>query len=274
MDPRPAQEALADCMSRPVGSWTLTDGALAIARLGKPELESAPVLARLDDLRTRALRAIGGARHPRFTAAGLARSLFFNQRFRRASGFPLPTESCYIDWALENRQACPVLLALIFAEVARLCGFRFQGVVIPGHFLLRADYGGTVSLFDPVRRGRPVSPAEFNKLVAAATGERNGIRNGYLRPISPQQFLARLVTHLKTLFWGRADFAGTLAAVDLMLTIRPDDPREIRDRGHLLLKLNRYEESIAALETYLSINPRGEDAEVVRLLLLEARRKR
>jgi regulator of sirC expression with transglutaminase-like and TPR domain len=56
-----------------------------------------------------------------------------------------------------------------------------------------------------------------------------------------------------------------------MLVIRPEDPREIRDRGRLLFLLGRLGEAIRAFESYLAHNPRGEDADVVRMLIQEAR---
>lgn len=274
MDSRPAQEALADCLSRPVGSWTLTEGALAIARLKNPGLDAGVVFDRLDHIGWRARKAIGGARHPRFVAAGLARVLFEREGFIVVPEGENSPETCFLDYVLATHQVTPTLMALMFVEIARRVGSRFEGVAIPGHFLLRSDSGGKIFLFDPANRVRPVSLDELKRMIRQVTGDRTQYREGVLRPVSPPQFLARLVGNLKAVYWRLGDFAAALAAVGLILTIRPDDPREIRDRGRLLFQMNRFEEAIAAFEAYLTINPRGEDAEVVRLLLVEARRKR
>ncbi|MBP7149645.1 MAG: tetratricopeptide repeat protein [Acidobacteria bacterium] len=266
-----AHRALSDLLSRPEGSWSLADGALAIARLGRPGLDPGVSIGKLDRLGEAARAVVGQARHPRFVSAGIARVLFQDERFRIASEAENDVASCYLDAVLQRRTGTPTLLALVFIEVARRCSTRFEGVVLPGRFLLRHDQGERLSLYDPERGARPVTIDECRRLVNESTGGRVEFREAFLRPITPSQMLARIVGNLKAVFWRVADHEMALEAVRLLLTIRPDDPREIRDRGRLLFLLGRFKDAIAAFEEYLAHNPRGEDADVVRMLLLEAR---
>lgn len=266
-----AHQALGELLSRPVGSWTLAEGALAIARLGADDLDAAAAIARLDALGVAARAAIGGARHPRFVASGIARVLFEEEGFRLAEESESLPETCMLDRVLETRVGSSTLLALVFMEVARRTGFRYESVSMPGHLLLRTGHGQEVFLFDPDRQGRPVSIAEARRMVAEASGGRIEFREGYLRPLSPPQLLARILGNLKAISWRLTDLLAALDAVELLLAIRPDDPREIRDRGRLLFLMGQLGEAIGAFESYLAHNPRGEDADIVRMLLVEAR---
>jgi regulator of sirC expression with transglutaminase-like and TPR domain len=266
-----AHKALGELLSQPVGSWTLAEGALAIARLGNEELDASACLARLDAWGSAARAAIGGARHPRFVASGVARVLFEAEEFRLAEEEESLPGTCMLDRVLETRIASSTLLAVVFMEVARRTGFRFESVSMPGHLLLRAGLDEEVFLFDPERQARPVSLAEARRMVSEASGGRVEFRDGYLRPLSPPQVLARILGNLKAISWRLVDHGAALDAVELLLTIRPDDPREIRDRGRLLFLMGRLGEAIGAFESYLAHNPRGEDADVVRMLLVEAR---
>lgn len=265
-----AKQALSDLLSQPEGSWTLEEGALAVARLGGRSVDEALCRRELKSLGAVARQVAGHARHPRFLAGALSRTLFEVEGFELHEGDELP-EASFLDHALATKIASPTLMAVVLCEVGRRCGARFEGVGLPGKLILRLGREGQVFFFDPQREGQALNLEEIATLVEGATGGRTSLREGHLRPISTAQMLAWLVVSLKGAYWRSRDFSKALEAVELMLTIRPDDPREIRDRGRLLFLLDRFRDAILQLETYLAYNPRGEDADVVRQLLLEAR---
>ncbi|RMG43423.1 MAG: hypothetical protein D6718_12320 [Acidobacteria bacterium] len=265
-----ATKALEELLSRPEGTWSPAEGALAIARLGRPGLAPEPYLRRLDELGRKARERVGRARHPRFVAGAVASVLLDREGFRVTGTVDAP-EHCFLDRVLDGAPATPTLLALVFIEVARRCGFRFDGVGMPGRFLLRRDDGERPFLFDPLDRFQPVDLARCAEIVHQATGGRVSFREGHLRPITASQLLARIAANLKAVYWRAGDYERALTAVQMILTIRPGDPREIRDRGRALFLLGRFGEAIESFETYLAHNPRGEDADVVRMLLQEAR---
>ncbi|MDH3284115.1 MAG: transglutaminase-like domain-containing protein [Acidobacteriota bacterium] len=267
---RVATKILEELLSRPEGTWTLTEAALAISRLGKASLDDNPPRRSLDELARQARRRIGQARHPRFVAGSLSLTLFDGFGLTCATREPLP-EHCFLDAALRERVASPEMTAVIFLELSRLSGHRFDAIGIPGRMLLKRDHADKPFLFDPTRRCEPIGLDDCRKLVSESRGGKGQFSDGHLRAITPSQVLARLVGRLKDSYWRQNAHDEALSAVGLMLTIRPDDPREIRDGGRLLFLLGRFPEAIRAFESYLVHNPRGEDADVVRMLIQEAR---
>lgn len=265
-----ATARLEDLLSRPEGSWTLSEGALAIALLGHESADAAPTLERIAALGAAARERAGDAGHPRFVAGAISHALFDLAGLHCEHG-NITVSHCMLDAGLSEGTVAPELATLIFLEVSRQAGRRFQPVGLPGRLLVRRDDSGRAHLFDAARRGAPVGIEECRKIVSDATGGKRAFSEGFLRPITAAQVLARLVARLKEVLWQANEFSDALGAVDLMLVIRPEDPREIRDRGRLLFLLGRLGEAIRAFESYLAHNPRGEDADVVRMLIQEAR---
>lgn len=264
-------DSLEDLLCRPEGTWSLLDGALAVAKELTPAFHPESTLRRLDDWGQRVRQLIGEARHPRFVAAGVSRVLFEDAGLNpQVPGRERP-EGALLPAVVEGGSGIPVLLALVFVEVARRAGHRFEILDVPGGALVRADFGSKLFLFDPSRNGMPVALDEFRHRVAQLMGEKVEFRENWLRPIGPVQVLARLIGALKILSWRAGEHERALTAIRQLLLIKPEDPRELRDSGRLLFLLGRLPEAVRAFETYLDRNPHGDDAEVVRMLLTEAR---
>ncbi|MFN7966714.1 MAG: tetratricopeptide repeat protein [Acidobacteriota bacterium] len=266
-----AIDLLADLLSQPEGAWSLADGALAVAHVETPDCDVEMARSQLEALGKAARNQLGDATHPRFAAAAVSRVLFLEKGYRGCTDAEEAPDMAMLDVMLRTRVGTPNLLSILFVETARRAGLRFSGVSLPGRYLLRQDHGDQFFLFDPQAGGKPVSIEQCKELVSSATGRRIEFREAFLRPLTNAQMLARLVAHLKSIYWRAGAHERALLTVRMLLTIRPDDPREIRDQGRLYYLMGRLPEAISAFESYLHHNPRGEDAEAVRVLLLEAR---
>lgn len=267
-----ALEKLGDLLSRPEGTWTLGEGALAVARVETPELDERAAKEHLDALGAAVRRRVPAGMHPRFIAPAIAGVLFHTAGLRPAARDEDGPENWCLDQVLARGMGAPIVLAIVFSEVARRAGKRFSPIAMPGKVMLRFDHGRDVLIYDPEDDARVMTPEDCARVAASETGSRAEFREGWLRPLAPPQVLARVLVGLKNCYWRASRHESALDAIRLLLAIRPDDPREIRDSGRVLFTLGRYEEAITAFETYLSLNPHGEDADSVRMLLVEARR--
>ena len=268
-----AQQALGELLSQPEGSWSLARGALVVAKIETPRLDEKAVLARLDRLGRRARTEIGRACHPRFVVPALYRVL------EKALGLSLPRApqrepgAWCLDQGFLRGVMAPELIAVVLTELARLTGHRLPVIAVPGRLLLRQPgREERPLLYDPADRAQEIGPETCAERVVATTGGVPRFREGWLRPLEPTQVVARLISGIKRAFWHRGAVERALIATRLLLAIRPDDPRQIRDSGQLLFALGRYPEAIDAFESFLACNPHGEEADAVRMLLMEARR--
>lgn len=268
-----ALDTLGDLLSRPEGTWSLAEGALAVARIETPDLDARAIHAQLDAIGSAARRRFPAGTHPRFLAPILGTLLEQELGLGPAGGRDEDGVDLWcLDRVLERGAGAPLVLAIIAAEVARRCGRRFAPIALPGVVLLRHDVGDSVMIHAPDSRLALLDRDACCELVFDATGEDYEFREGWLRPLDSSQVLARLLVGLKECYWRASQHERALDAIRLLLAIRPEDPREIRDSGRVLFTLGRFREAIDAFESYLMNNPHGADADAVRMLLVEARR--
>ncbi len=127
-----------DLVRSPEPALDLSRGALLIARIEHPELDSSRELARLDALAAcSGASALGG---PRARLERLRAFLFEEERFRgNAENYYDPRNSCLND-VLDRKLGIPITLSVLMMEVGRRLGLSIFGVGLPGHFVGRAGH--------------------------------------------------------------------------------------------------------------------------------------
>lgn len=93
---------------------------------------------------------------------------------------------------IDTRQGIPITLSLIYLLVARRVGLEFDGVGLPGHFVVRSGE----HFFDPFHGGRRLGVEQCRAIV-----ERHGLplRTEFLRPVSSRQILTRMLANIVAL---------------------------------------------------------------------------
>jgi regulator of sirC expression with transglutaminase-like and TPR domain len=165
------------------------------------DVDEAAVTAALDALAGELREALEGcAPAPWVQARALADLLGGTHGFvgdRRAYDRP---DNSMIDAVLRRRRGLPILLSVVYVEVARRAGLRVLGVGLPGHFVV-GHFGTTPPLLlDPFDGGASVeapSPAHL------------------LRPWPPQEIAMRMLNNLVGSFERRGDIAAALKAAHL-----------------------------------------------------------
>ncbi len=76
-----------------------------------------------------------------------------------------------------------------------------------------------------------------------------------------------MLTNLKMIYLNQGNLEKTVAAVERILLLFPETAIELRDRGILYYRLNRFTEARQDLEDYLALVPTAEDAAVIQEIL-------
>ena len=162
-----------------------------------------------------------------------------------------------------RRLGIPLTLSIIFMELGWRVGMPFEGVGFPGHFLVRLTGEPLDLLLDPYQRGTSVHEEDCRRMLHDLSDGKLELRDQHLASISKRDMIARLLMNLKGAYLRLHDDEQALAAVDRLLLLRPDDVDEVRDRGLLLYRLQRYVPAIEALMRYLAEQPEAPDREAV-----------
>ncbi|MGW3142454.1 transglutaminase family protein [Streptomyces sp. NPDC001139] len=161
-------------------------------------------------------------------------------------------ESSLLHEVLRRRRGLPILLSVVWLEVARRAGAPVYGVALPGHFVVGFGPQEQQVLADPFDGGRVLSGSDAELLVAGATGAP--LHPSMLTPADPLEVVLRILNNVRA--WAaarpeRSDVA--LWAVELSLLL-PSHPARLRyERAQLLVQRGDFVEGAVELEEYAEL---------------------
>ncbi|MFB7331979.1 tetratricopeptide repeat protein [Streptomyces adustus] len=160
--------------------------------------------------------------------------------------------SSLLHEVLRRRRGLPILLSVVWMEVARRAGAPVYGVALPGHFVVGFGPQDEQVLADPFDGGRLLSGADAELLVVGATGAR--LTPSMLTPADPLEVVGRVLNNVRA--WAsarpeRSDVA--LWAVELALLL-PAHPARLRyERAQILVQRGDFVAGAAEMEVYADL---------------------
>jgi regulator of sirC expression with transglutaminase-like and TPR domain len=267
-----ARQRFANLIRRPDPHIPLAEVALAIAWEDQGGPPPWAHLARIDAMaRAAAPRVMNaaGAERGRVLAGYLFGELGFHGD-QACYRDPDPANS-YLDRVLERRSGLPIMLALIFLEVAWRLGLPAQGVALPGHFIVRTlDPAGDL-LLDPFGGGAAWSMADCERQIASFYGQVTPELSAMIMaPPGRRSILTRILRNLKQTHMTHGDIGRALASVERLIMLDGSDPGELRDRGLLRLRVGRLPAALEDLERYVRQNPAASDIATIKTIAKKA----
>ncbi|MDF3147508.1 MULTISPECIES: transglutaminase-like domain-containing protein [unclassified Streptomyces] len=189
---------------------------------------------------------------PRSWAVALRELLGERYGFRGSAADYRRLESSLLHQVLRRRRGLPILLSVVWMEVARRAGAPVYGVALPGHFVVGFGPTDEQVLADPFDGGRVLTGSDAELLVAGATGAP--LQPSMLSPADPLDVVVRILNNIRA--WAatrpeRTDVA--LWAVELSLLL-PSHPARLRfDRAQLLVQRGDFVDGAAELEAYADV---------------------
>ncbi len=227
----------------------LAEAALAIARFEYPEMEAAPYLARLDEM-AEAIRDDLEANpgDPLDMMGELNRYLYQQLGFSGNLADYFDPRNSFLNDVLDRRVGNPITLSLVHIEVGRRLGLPIAGISFPGHFLVKMDIGGGAVIMDPFMQGTSLSLDDLTRRAESVLDAETPVREllpQLLENATKKDILMRMLRNLKSIYRERKDYGRLIHVVDMTLTVNPDRPGEIRDRGRVYQALEHYRAAAA-----------------------------
>ncbi|MFE2214806.1 tetratricopeptide repeat protein [Streptomyces canus] len=189
---------------------------------------------------------------PRSWAVSLRELLGDRCGFRGAPVDYQRLESSLLHEVLRRRRGLPILLSVVWMEVARRAGAPVYGVALPGHFVVGFGPPQEQVLADPFDGGRVLSGGDAELLVVGATG--SSLDPSMLSPADPLDVVQRILNNVRA--WAaarpeRSDVA--LWAVELSLLL-PSHPARLRyERAQLFVQRGDFVQGATELEAYAEV---------------------
>ncbi|MFJ6505266.1 transglutaminase-like domain-containing protein [Streptomyces sp. NPDC091879] len=222
-------------------------GAAADGMLDEAGIDAAQI--ELDDLAGQLPFRPGG---PRSWATALAELLGGRCGFRGLPADYQRLESSLLHSVLRRRRGLPILLSVVWMEVARRAGAPVYGVALPGHFVVGFGPPEEQVLADPFDGGRVLAGADAELLVAGATGAP--LDPSMLSPAEPLDVILRILNNIRAWATARPERSDvSLWAVELSLLL-PSHPARLRyERAQLLVQRGDFLTGAAELDAYADV---------------------
>lgn len=172
--------------------------------------------------------------------------------------------SSLLGEVLRRRRGLPILLSVVWLEVARRAGAPVQGVALPGHYVVGfSGPDGELVLADPFASGRLLSETEAQLLVTGTTG--HPLSEAMLRPAAPLETVLRVLNNIREWAARRPERTDIrLTALDLSLLL-PHHPVRLRhERAKVLVERGEFAAGARELEAYAELiaaaEPQAADA--------------
>jgi regulator of sirC expression with transglutaminase-like and TPR domain len=272
MTPPPdARERFLDHMRRPEDGLELARAALLVAAEAEPALDVEAHLATLGGWgATLATRLEPGWNNLQ-RLARLRAFVYDELGFRGDTRDYFAPENSLLHEVLRRRQGVPLTLAIVMLELGWRIGMPLEGVGFPGHFLVRLTGEPRDLVLDPFEHGRSMHEDDLRRILGSTTQGTVAFGPELLASVGKRSMIVRLLHNLKNAHVRRGEDAGALAAVERLLALQPEDAGQRRDRGLLLVRLNRHREALTALLDYLEHAPRALDHDDVARHVMELR---
>lgn len=169
------------------GDWHLDEGALAIAAGADERLDRARWLGELDRL------AAGVS-----SFDGLLRRLFVEAAFAGNGAEYYDPRNSLLHHVLARRLGLPITLSVVMIEVGRRAGIAFEGVAMPGHFLVRQ--AGTDDYVDAFGGGEVLDLAGCADRFRRTAGVGIPFGEHLLPTAQPPAILSRVLENLRGVY--------------------------------------------------------------------------
>lgn len=174
-------------------------------------------------------------------------------------------ENSHLPTVLERRRGLPILLSIVYVEVARRAGLQLHAVNFPGHVLVAAPSEvGFPRVLDAFHGGQLLTRSACEALLRRMAPHL-AFDASLLGPSDVHTLAARMLHNLRRYFLREKALTRALGVQSLVMELLPDHPAELRLRASLLASLGASRAALKDLEHCLALHPDCPDrAEVER----------
>lgn len=165
---------------------------------------------------------------------------------------------------LNQRLIYPVLKAALIREIASQIGFDADLVFVPEKIMVRLVCNENYAIiFDPLN-GESINFLELDERMEELCDDP---QDYHLASVDVTTILIDYLTACKNELIAQNEFDTALACVDLLVSLRPEDPFERRDRGFLLHQLDCFKVAYDDYRFFVEHCPKDPAAQLLKIQL-------
>jgi len=223
--------------------------ALTIAGMAYPTLDIKEQLATLDQLAAVVARALHDLPPGYERAARFIDVLHYDLGFSGNRDHYYHPDNSYLNVVLRQRVGLPIMLSLLCMAIGRRLQLDIVGMGFPGHFMARyQDQAGTW-LLDPFHN-RVAALDDASSYLSSIFERPVTLSAEMLEPVSATTLAQRILYNLRNVYLSRKNFSMTLAVLDYLLLLTPEEPALWQEKGLLHYQVDDWEAASYHLRRY------------------------
>jgi regulator of sirC expression with transglutaminase-like and TPR domain len=223
--PAEARRRFAEFAAGEIGVGDLARGALLIALEEYPRLDVDHYLGELAALAERVGRRGSPHDPPVFRLGHLHAEMFDRDGYRGDEANYYDPRNAFLNDVIDRKAGLPILLSIVYLDVATRAGLNAAGVGLPGHYVVKVTFEMNELYVDPFHGGTTLTMAEIATMISGISGGQVRLTSEHLRAWTPRQTLARVLGNLQNI-WGRAGEARKAHAAAERIELLQDKVRE------------------------------------------------
>jgi|TARA_B100000959_G_scaffold120690_1_gene126814 regulator of sirC expression with transglutaminase-like and TPR domain len=204
--------------------------------------------------------SINDVKNPTYLISMLNEHLFENLGFSGDDDDYYNPKNNFLNEVIDKKVGLPITISIFYTEVAKFIGLKLKIIGFPGHILVKYN---EEMILDPFYDGRLLDIDDLEEILDNNFGGEVEFKPEFLDEVDDEQILVRLTRNLKNSYIQSFVYDKALQCVNMVLSIEPESPDDIRDKGILEERLQNSEIALKYLNKYLEINPNAEDIDFV-----------
>ncbi|QCR35932.1 invasion regulator SirB1 [Nissabacter sp. SGAir0207] len=216
----------------------LSAGMIRVFEAIRADFSGDEVSSQLQALVAEAERAVPSGGHHEQRLEALITLFYHTWGFGGAGGVYRLSDAIWLDRVLASREGTPVSLGALFLYIAAAIGLPLSPVIFPTQLILRADWlEEEMWLINPLN-GETLSEHTLQAWLKGNLGVGAQLEDEDIDESPNSQVVRKMLETLKASLMEERQMELALATSEAILTLEPDDPYEIRDRGLIYAHLD------------------------------------
>jgi len=235
-----------------------------------PDLDISKYIQKINEMGKNLSLEINNVDNPTYKISMLNEYLFQKCGFTGDAEDYYNPKNNFLNQVLEKKSGIPLSLSIIYSEIAKHIGLELRIVGFPSHVIVK--YNEEI-LLDPFNKGKLLKLDDLEQILDRSFDGQVDFYPEFLDEISTDKILIRMLRNLKNSYGQSFAYEKAMRCTNMILSLEPNSPEEIRDKGILEDRFSNHDLALEFLEKYLEQFPEAEDADFILELIRNIRNK-
>ncbi|CAM2904457.1 SirB1 family protein [Vibrio rarus] len=258
---------MSDLWFKGLDDLELVEGALRLSTKVDPTVNATWVELQLEKMLDEAELVLSKEVDEKARFDALLRLFYQEWGFQGDDETYFSSENAFIEKVLQRKKGIPVSLGALLLFFARKLGFPMHGISFPTQFLLVVKWPEALPEYINPFNGEYVAKHTLSSWLKGLEGNAAVLKTEHLSVADTSTVIGRWLAVLKGALMREEHYTKALACSNIALSLVPEDPYEIRDRGFIYQQLDCFQIARQDYQYFIDNCPEDPAAEMLKLQL-------